>query len=163
VYERVVEGELEEGDYPILVEEIRIMLKEVGQVAQLGHSFTWTLNKGSSGTRNVEVAVTVRAGKTRILVQEHMNNLAGAVFGGVGGGIGGGGMGPIMGILFGGLGLPGQIAIVFVPAWLTLTYGIARSSYYYAVKRRDKKLKALADRLEQLTRELIGPHKLLGR
>ena len=161
VFERYVEGELSEGDYMLLVEEIRIALKEVGQVSQLGHSFTWTLNKGSSGTRNVEVAVNVRNGRTRIIVQENLNNLIGGIFGGIGGGLGGGGMGPLMAILFGGKVLVASAVSVVLPIWFTFVYGVARTSYYYAVKRRGKALGGLADKLAELSRELIGePLKL---
>ena len=161
IYERIVPGELDEGDYGTLVEEIRILLKEVGMVSQLGRSFTWTLNRGTSGTRNLEVAVSVhRSGRTRILVQENLNNLIGAVWGGVGGGVGGGGMGPIMGGLFGGLHLPGIAALFIVPAWLTITYSIARASYYYAVNSRKRELENLADKLADLARDLIGEQRL---
>jgi hypothetical protein len=161
VYERWVEGELAEADYTILVEEIRIALKEVGQVSQLGRSFSWTLKEGSSGTRNVEISVSVRNGRTRIIVQERLNNLIGAIYGGIGGGLGGGGMGPMMGVLVGGKILAASAIGFVIPAWLAVVYGVARSSYYYAVKRRAKTLGGLADRLEELSRELIGePLKL---
>ena len=156
LFERVIEGEVSDADFPVLVEEIRSNIGEVGQVAQLGRSFTWTLNKGSSGLRNMEIAVTVRAGATRILVQENLNNLIGGVFGGVGGGLGGGGMGPIMGGLIGsGLVAPAAAAVV-IPLWLTVVYGIARSSYHYAVKRRERKLLEVTENLAALARELIG-------
>jgi serine/threonine protein kinase len=156
LYERIIEGEVADADFPVLVEEIRLGLGEVGQVAQLGRSFTWTLSKGSSGLRNVEIAVTVRAGSTRILVQENLNNLIGGVFGGVGGGVGGGGMGPIMGGLIGGGLLAPAAAGVLIPLWLTIVYGIARTSYHYAVKRRERKLLAVTENLAALARELIG-------
>ena len=164
VFERIVEGELAESDYALMVEEIRIIMKEVGQVSQLGRSFTWTLYKSTSGTRSVEVAVSVRNGRTRIVVQENLAQLIGAVFGGIGGGVGGGGMGPMMGILFGGLHMhPAGLAVV-VPAWLTIVYGIARTSFHYAVKRREKTLGTLADRLAAAARELIGePSRLPER
>jgi hypothetical protein len=158
-----VEGELDERDYSELVDEIRRCMKEVGQVSQIGRSFTWMLNKGSSGTRNVEIVVSVRPGKTRILVQENLNNLIGAVFGGIGGGMGGGGLGPMMGVMFGALGLPGVAAAFFVPAWLTIVYATARTSYHYAVQRRQKALSKVADRLAQLAEELIAQEpKRLG-
>jgi len=130
LHQRVIEGELSEADYPILVDEIRTIIGEVGQVSQLGHSFTWVLNKGASGIRNIEVAVTVRGGWTRITIQESLAQLIGAVFGGIGGGMGGGGMGPMMAILFGGLHFPGVAAAFFVPAWFSLAYSIARTSYH---------------------------------
>jgi hypothetical protein len=163
LYERMVMGEVDEADFPILVEEIRIALREVGQVAQLGRSFTWTLNKGSSGTRNIEVAITVRAGRTRIIVTEALGNLIGAIYGGIGGGLGGGGMGPLMGGLFGGLKLPGEAALIVLPVWLSLVYLTARTSYHYAVVRREKVLENLANRLADLAQELIGPVRLADR
>jgi serine/threonine protein kinase len=159
LYQRVVNGELAEGDYPLLVDEIRTIIGEVGQVSQLGHSFTWVLNKGSSGIRNIEVAVTVRSGKTRITVQENLGSLIGAIYGGVGGGMGGGGTGPVVAIATASH-LP-EVLVFFIPAWLVLVYGVARTSYYYAVRRREKVLTHLIDRLAELSRDLIGEPRLL--
>jgi serine/threonine protein kinase len=160
LFERIVEGELDEGDYGMMVEEIRTMLKEVGMVSQLGRSFTWTLNKGTNGTRNLEVAVSVhRSGRTRILVQENLNNLIGAIWGGVGGGMGGGGLGPILGGVFGGLHWPNVAAFFIIPAWLTLTYATARSTYYHVAKGRTRDLGELADKLAQLASELIAENR----
>ena len=163
LFERVVNGELDERDYSEMVDEIRRCMKEVGQVSQLGRSFSWVLNKGQSGLRNVEVVISIRPGKTRILVQENFNNLLGAVYGGIGGGMGGGGLGPLMGIMFGALGMPGITAAFIVPAWLTIVGATARTSYHYAVKRREKSLGELADRLANLAQDLIGeqPKRLL--
>jgi serine/threonine protein kinase len=155
-FERIVEGELPDSEFPVLVEEIRNTLKELGQVSQLGRTFTWILNKGANGTRNVEIAVSVRNGRTRIVVQENLNNLIGAVYGGIGGGLGGGGLGPIMGIMFGGLHMAGVAAAFFVPAWLGLVYSVARTSYHYSTSKRQKTLGELADRLADLVRELAG-------
>ena len=160
LYQRVVNGELAEGDYPLLVDEIRTNIGEVGQVSQLGHSFTWVLNKGSSGIRNIEVAVTVRGGKTRITVQESLGQLIGATFGGIGGGMGGGGLGPVIGITAGALHAP-PLLFLFIPAWLLTAYLTARTSFHYAVRRREKTLSLLVDRLAELSRDLIGEPRLL--
>jgi serine/threonine protein kinase len=163
MFERTVDGELDERDYTEMVDEIRRHLKEVGQVSQLGRSFTWTLNKGQSGLRNIEIVISVRPGKTRILVQENLNHLIGAIFGGIGGGMGGGGLGPMMGVMFGALGLPGVAAAFLVPAWLTIVYLTARTSYFYAVNRREKSLREVADRLAGLAAELMDeqPRRLM--
>ncbi|HEU4994287.1 MAG TPA: serine/threonine-protein kinase [Gemmatimonadaceae bacterium] len=164
LHQRTIEGELSEADYPMVVDEIRTIIGEVGQVSQLGRSFTWVLNKGSSGIRNIEVAVTVRNGRTRITIQESLGQLIGAVFGGLGAGVGGGGLGPIIGIMFGALHLPGALAAFVIPAWVSVAYSIARTSYHYSVKSRDKKLVELADRLENLIKELVGePQRMLPR
>lgn len=87
LYERVVEVEVPESEFPVMVEEIRRGLGIVGQVSQLGRSFPWT---GSRGNREMEAAVSVREGRTRITVQENLRNLIGGIFGGIGGGMGGG-------------------------------------------------------------------------
>jgi hypothetical protein len=162
VHERIVQGELAESDFPVLVDEIRMMMSEVGQVAQLGSSFTWTLSKGTSGTRNLEVAVTVRGGRTRIVVQENLGQLIGGIFGGVGGGMGGGGMGPILATL--GASHMLSAAAFIVPAWFALTFSLARTSFHYAARRRDQKMAELVTHLADTVRQLVGGSaKLLPR
>src|SRR3989441_3516850 len=64
-FERIVDGEVPETEYLVLVEEIRRVVGQLGQVNQLGRSFSWTLARGQ-GQRNLEVAVTIRGGRTRI-------------------------------------------------------------------------------------------------
>jgi hypothetical protein len=160
VFERVVDGEVPEAEFPVLVDEIRRVLGNVGQVSQLGRSFTWTSARGS-GTRNLEVVVTIRGGRTRIGLQENLANLIGGIFGGIGGGMGGGGAGPILGLMLDGLRLgPASVAFV-LPAWLLLTFATARTSYHYAARRRARQLEQLADRLEIVARELVTPPPML--
>ena len=157
LFERTVAGEVDDADFPILVEEIRILMSEVGTVSQLGRSFTWTLNKGASGIgRMMEVAVTARGGRTRIIIQESLQNLIGGIWGGVGGGMGGGGLGPLMGGLIGGKVLVAAAAWFIVPAWLTITYFTARTAYFYSVKNKQDELERLANRLAEIARELIA-------
>jgi serine/threonine protein kinase len=155
-FDRIVDGELAESDYLALVDEIRRTMQNVGQVSQLGRSFTWTMSRGGSGGRDLEIAVSIRGGRTHIAVQENLNNLAGAIWGGVGGGMGGGGMGPILGTLIGGLHAPGELIALVVPAWFALTYATARTSYRLTVRRRTRTLERLADHLASMTAELIG-------
>ena len=159
-YERIVDGELPESEFPILVDEIRRMVNHQGQVSQLGRSFSWTSARTGS-TRNVEVAVSVRGGQTRISVRENLGALIGGVFGGIGGGMGGGGLGPLFGIVAGGLGAPAA-AFAVLPLWFAATFAVARSTFYYAVRRRQRELEPLADRLAELTRELTPKRPALG-
>jgi hypothetical protein len=156
LYERVVEGELPEEDYPALVEEIRSMLNNVGQVSQFGRSFSWVAGRRGASQRELEVAVSVRGGRTRILIKEGLAPLLGGVYGGIGGGMGGGGLGPIMGILGGALHL-GPAVVAMVPVWLGGTYLTARFVYRRSVAKRVRELERLADRLAALTAELVPP------
>jgi serine/threonine protein kinase len=159
-FERVVEGELPDSEFPTLVEEIRRELNQVGQVSQLGRSFSWSMARSASARRDVEVAVSVRGGQTRIIVRESLGPLIGGIFGGIGGGMGGGGMGPIIGITTGAFGLPPAAIAAIIPLWLATTYTVARTVFHNKVKQRTEDFTRLADRLAELTTELIGPRRL---
>jgi hypothetical protein len=160
-YERVVEGELHEADYEVLVDEIRRGTNHVGLVSQLGRSFSWAVTRSQATRRDLEVAVSIRGGQTRITVREGLGPLMGAIFGGIGGGMGGGGMGLVMGTIaaFNAFAwLP-----VVVPLWLLTTYGVARTTYGRVAARRELELLQLADRLEARTRELVAERLPKGR
>ncbi|HVM42447.1 MAG TPA: hypothetical protein VMT77_03020, partial [Gemmatimonadales bacterium] len=133
-------------------EEIRLVLRHPGQVSQLGRSFSWTSARGPSSTRGVEVAVSVRAGRTRITVDESLGNLIGGVFGGMGGGLGGGGMGLVIPLSAAVLGAPALA--VMVPLWLGSVYAGARVLYRRNVQRRQLELEGLMERLAALAQEL---------
>jgi transposase-like protein len=159
-FERVIDGELPESEYATVVDEIRRVLRNAGQVSQFGRSFSWIAARGPAIRRDLEVAVSVRRGQTRITIQENMNQLIGAVYGGIGGGMGGGGMGPILGIGAGALHL-GAAAVAIVPIWLGITYLTARTVYRRSTGRRHRELAALINRLATLVEELVvTPHRL---
>ena len=162
MFERVVDGELDPAEFPVLVEEIRQQTENVGQVSQLGRSFSWSSAQGASSTRSLEVAVTVRGGRTRIVVHENLGATAGALYGGIGGGMGGAGTGIMVGITADVLKAPELIPLL-VPVWLLATFGVARTAYGKARSRRERKLNALADRLAAVTEELIPARPLLPR
>jgi len=157
--ERVVEGEVPESEFPMMVEEIRRWLNRPGQVSQIGRMFSWTASGTAGSTRNTEVSVSVRGGRTYISMREGLAGLIGGIFGGIGGGMGGGGLGPIIGIFSGFSTAAGAMAIV--PFWLATVYAVARCSYYYAVRRRQRELSGLADRLASLAESLV-PRRALA-
>ena len=162
-FERVVEGELPETEYQTVVDEIRSVLKNVGMVSQLGRSFSWAPTRGSPSRRDMEVAVSVRGGRTRITITEHLGPLIGGCYGGIGGGMGGGGMGPIMGILAGGAHIHGAAIALVVPVWLAITFATARTAFGRSARRREGTLQELADRMESLIRDLVATPQALPR
>jgi serine/threonine protein kinase len=163
LFERVVDGELPETEYETLVDEIRQIMQDGGQISQFGRSFTWNSARPGANSgirRNMEVTISIRGGRTRITVQENLSNVIGGVFGGIGGGMGGGGMGPVLGILGGVLHL-GPAVVVMVPVWLGITYATARYVYRRMTRKRAAELEALADRVAALVAELVDiPHRL---
>ena len=163
LFERVVQGELPDAEWPVLVDEIRRSVGNVGQVSQFGRSFSWVATRrgGSASARDLEIAVSVRGGETRITIQENLSQLIGGVFGGICGGLGGGGLGPLIGIGLGRMQLPGEALLMLLPLWLAATFATARTTYRYSTRRRMRELEALADRLAALTRDLVGERPML--
>ena len=160
-FETVIEGELPESEYAAVVEEIRRVMRNAGQVSQFGRSFSWT-SRGKAIQRDLEVAVSVRRGQTRITIQENMSQLIGAVFGGIGGGMGGGGMGPIIGVGVGALHLVGAAVVAVIPVWLGITYVTARTVYGRISTRRRHKLEELLVRLRAIVEQLVEPPRRLN-
>ena len=151
--ERIVDGEIPESEYAVMVDETRRTLQNVGQVSQLGRSFSWVASPGAS-QRKLEIVVSVRGGRTRITIQENFGPLIGAMFGGIGGGMGGGGIWPVIGIFLGVFHLPPSAVGAIVPLWLATTYATARTAYHRTSRRRVRELEEVADRLAALAREL---------
>jgi len=159
LHERIVEGELPESEFLSVVEEIRRVMGNAGQVNQLGRSFTWTLGR-TAMRRDVEVSVSVRAGRTRITVNENLGQLVGQVYGPIGGGMGGGGLGLLSGILGGVMHSPTAM-LIGLPIWILITFATARTTYTRASRRRGRELERLADRVAALVAECIGQVPLL--
>jgi len=152
VCERAVDVELPDAEFPTMVDEIRRMLKQPGQVSQLGRTFSWTSSRGASSTRNLEVAISVRGGRTVIMAHESLGTLIGGIFGGVGGGVGGGGLGAV---LPAGAALLGPAGVVLaIPLWLATVYGLARTIYRRTVRSRTVEMEQLVERLAALAQEL---------
>ena len=162
LFERVIAGELPDAEWPALVDAIRRSVRNAGQVSQFGRSFSWVATRRGASQRDLEIAVSVRGGETRITVQENLSTLIGAVFGGIGGGMGGGGLGPIIGITMEALHLPGPALLMIIPLWLATTFSTARAVYRYNSRKRMRELEALADRLAALTGDLVGERPKLG-
>jgi hypothetical protein len=105
--------------------------------------------------RSLEVSVSVRAGRTRITVSENLSNLLGATFGPIGGGMGGGGSGILSGVIAGALHAAWPLLIA-IPAWLSLTYLTARTTYGRLSRRRLRELEHLADRVAAAVEEVVA-------
>src|SRR2546430_76831 len=90
LFERVVDGEVPDSEWPGMVDEIRRALNNVGQVSQFGRSFSWVAARRGASQRDLEVAVSVRGGHTRIAIRANPASLIGGIYGGHGGRVGGG-------------------------------------------------------------------------
>lgn len=149
-FEVVVDGEMPENDFGLLVEVIRQSTGESGQITTVGRSFAWQSHPRRG---NVHVSVLPRAGKTRIRVSEGLKAAAGGAFGVV---LGPGGV-VTMSIWVGisaKLGAP----MFGVLGWLgtiTLAYVGSRGFFGMYSRGKSRELKALAERLGAQARESI--------
>ena len=152
-YERVIEGELLEADFPVVLDEVRRVMGTLGTVSQMGKSFTWSPTR-TDVSRLLEITVTVRGGRTRLTIQENLSRLIGIVYGAIGGGVGGGGFGLGAGVVGGALGAPYLLPIL-LPAWILGMYGGTRLTYRYTSHKRRRDTEGMADHLALVIKDLI--------
>jgi hypothetical protein len=144
-FERIVDGEVPESEYEMLVEEIRRTFSITGIVTTLGRSLAWTSAASPRpDTRIINVSVVPRNGVTTIRVEEQLQQRAAATFVGT---MGVGGAGTMFAIV---AALKGAFFAVAAPLGLGITclsYITARLIYQSLVNRRTRDLLQLLDRL----------------
>lgn len=96
-FEIVVDGEMREDDFDLLIDLIRRTTGDPGQMSTVGRSFTWH-SVGRRGRRSLQITVIPRRGKTTIHLSENLRDTAHGLFGGLMGGIGGGTTGAWVGV-----------------------------------------------------------------
>jgi serine/threonine protein kinase len=152
--EQSVDGEIPEGLYEDLLEEVRAVMGEVGRInPTLGKSLSWnslSFQNSMEGTgRLMHVMVAPKGGKTRIRITES-SGAAAAVTTGM---LGAGGvlaMAFIENLLPTGIGPGGPVVVIGVMAG---AYVIARMGFQWFVRRRYRVLRGLMDSLTQMVRD----------
>jgi hypothetical protein len=158
--ERIVEGEVPEAEFPVLIEEIGRTLGLAGTVSALVRTVTWTSTRGLGTGRDVQISVGARAGRTRVSVGENLQSDVIGAFAAFSSGVGLGGAAAGSGIL-GAAGVPLLIP-VFLPAWIAGVLSIARRMYRRTYRSRSRELERLADRLAALAAQLVPRPRLPG-
>ncbi len=154
--ERVVEGEVPDSEYVVLVDQIRRILGMAGHPSTFGRSLDWSTSVAGQGTgRELHVTVTPRAGRTYIQVEEALGNLAGGLFGGVMGGGGGATGGVSLGVLVGEAGLVG-LGIGAALLAVSGSWMIARTIFRAIARSRSNQLERLADHLAAHIQEAVS-------
>ncbi|HET9424585.1 MAG TPA: serine/threonine-protein kinase [Gemmatimonadaceae bacterium] len=168
-YESVIQGELDERDFDIMVDTIRSRAGAwggVGQFSTAGKSFTWA-SESETG-RKLHVSVFPRNGKTTIRVFESISETYAGIYGGVMGGLGGGGgamlialmkkLGPFETVA-GGRGLDNpnvQLGLIlWLGALVPLAYFISRFSANAVSRRRQVTLRTMLRELAEKAREAM--------
>lgn len=159
VYEMVVQGELDEEDYDVMISALNHHTNRdglTGTAASLGRALTW--NGRTSASREVRVSVTPREGRTTIRVEELLKHPIKSMYGLIMG-AGGGGLG---GMFFGSIASDGSSIPAGLAAWGMLgllSFLAARTAHDEYSKKRQVKAKELLEALAAQTRELAKPIK----
>jgi eukaryotic-like serine/threonine-protein kinase len=168
-YETVIDGEVAERDFDILVDAIRSRAGdwgEVGQVSTVGKSLTWTSQKASG--RRLQVTIFPRNGKTTIRAFESISETYAGIYGGFMGGLGGGGGAIMMAMVKAIMPIPGawprgienpnvQIGLgLWICAVLPLSYLMARFTANSLSTNRQEALEKMIRALAERARESMG-------
>ena len=143
VVEVVVDGEMPERDYDLVLDIIRRDVGEVGQIGSVGRTFSWSV---SNQSRKLQISVMGRGGKTTVRIDEQLGQITGGIFGGMMGGIGGGLGGAVMGSIAGGAKEP----LLGLAAWAAIVasaYAGARFTLRRVATGRREKLLEIANEL----------------
>jgi hypothetical protein len=133
-------GEYPKDELETLIDLIRGITREAGRAEVLKSSITWSAgtNPRATGPFTV-VTVSVRDGKTSLMVTDSLGQLAGGLYGGLGGGLGGGAiMVPIIAFLS----MPALIPVA-VGTWLGGVFLGTRAIFKRAARRRSNSLEKL--------------------
>ena len=156
--ERVVDAEVGADLHERLAQEIREVLSWSsagnrwmlgGSASSIGRSLTLT---GFTGTSAIEVNVTPREGKTLIRISADRSQLAGGLFGGIVGGVGGGFGANVGWMIPTLLHLPSFAGLLGAGLVVLGAYLLARGIFAANARSVDRRLDALADRLQGLVR-----------
>ncbi|HVX41929.1 MAG TPA: serine/threonine-protein kinase [Gemmatimonadaceae bacterium] len=155
-YEAVVNGEMPEGDFDLLVDTIRRRMEMAGAVNAVGRSLTWTT---LARNRSAHVSIVSRNGKTTIRIAENMEALArrARVLGAVGGGYLIAGAVPLLARVFATpdrMGMSVGLAALAVGAVGALG-AAARYSFSNSVKKRQRRFRGLLDELAQQAQDSV--------
>ena len=148
----IFDGEYPRDELETLIDLIRGITREPGRAELLKSSITWSAgtNPKATGPFTV-VTVSVRDGRTSLLVTDSLGQLAGGLYGGLGGGLGGGAiMVPIIAFLS----MPALIPVA-VGTWLGGVFLGTRAIFKRAARRRQDALEHLFTALvEEISRRL---------
>ncbi len=158
-FEAIIDGEMRERDFDLMVDIVRRALGDAGNVSAVGRSLSWS---SADKQRKVQVSVLVRDGRTSIYVSERLKDLAGGLFGGIMGGGGGGMIGPSIGMGMEGLG-SGFAAVGIALGFIGVAYTVARTIFTRIVRKRRETLQQLTDKLAEQARRSLAPVLSSGR
>ncbi|MDI3285489.1 hypothetical protein [Polyangium sp. 15x6] len=150
LFEEEIEGEITSDSHEDIVDVIRSVTGDAGQVQIVGKTLTWTPTvHPQSQPRQLSVTVRSRNGKTLVRVEERYTNFAAALYLGIGLGFGLGGGLPVA-VAIATTTKDGFAAALAGVAVLMFAFLIPRLLFPWLVRRRSRKHRELLSRLSDV-------------
>ncbi len=145
VLEQEIIGEPSDSDCEDLLEDIREITGDTGAVERVGKTLVWKASASGGRGRQLSVRLRSRDGRTRVVVEERMTQLAVALYVGLGVG---GGIGPMGGYIAAIVKL-GAAGLVFPLLWIPMMLLLARTIFTAIGSRRSRTLIDIMERLKR--------------
>lgn len=161
--EVTIDGEIPVPAYEYVIEAVRRHTGELGVASLIGRSLTWTAlpahsRAGPGWSRTIAVTIVPRAGRTRIRIEEKLDQLVRSVFGTSLVGFGGtSSLIPTISLAM--FGLPGLIPIG-VGLWLTGAWSLARKTYRERVAARERELHGALQAIMDIAEDYLAQRRL---
>ena len=161
--EVTLDGEIPVPAYEYVIEAVRRQTGELGVASLIGRSLTWTALPGHSRagpgwSRTIAVTIVPRGGRTRIRIEEKLDQLVRSVFGTSLLGFGGTStLIPMVSLAM--FGVPGLIP-VGVGLWLTGAWSIARKTYRERVAAREQELYGALQSIMEIAEDYMAQRRL---
>lgn len=153
LFEADLAGEPSSEEREDLAEAIERGLGQSGGTAsEVGRTFTWRLVPSAGRGRDVTIRLRAKDGRTHLVVEERLTQLATGLFVGIGVGAGVGAMGGYIALVaaFGIIGLLAPLV------WIPLMLLLARTIYGAVARKRERQLRKLLERLTAISADWKG-------
>ena len=163
--EVTVDGEIPVPAYEYVIEAVRRQTGELGVASLIGRSLTWTAlpshsRAGPGWSRTIALTIVPRAGRTRIRIEEKLDQLVKGVFGTLGGVGAGSALVPIIPLAL--VGAPGLIPIG-LGLWLAGFWSLGRKVYRQRVEARERELHGALQAILEIAEDSMAPRRLAER
>jgi hypothetical protein len=143
--EREIPGEPTQAQREDLLDEIRDVAGDVGNLETLGNSLVWHATPTRNNTQALSVRMRFRDGRTRVVIEERLLGQAIGLFVGLGVG---GGIGP-MGAYIALIAKLGVIGLVAPLVWIPMMLLLARTIFAATARRRTLRMREVMRRIEK--------------
>ncbi|MCA9683876.1 MAG: hypothetical protein KC457_16870 [Myxococcales bacterium] len=163
LFEVILDGEIPVPAYEYVIEAVRRHTGELGSASLIGRSLTWIAlpnhsRAGPGWSRTIALTIVPRAGRTRIRIEEKLDQLVTGVFGTVLAGVGGGGsLASLLPLIA--FGVPAAIPLA-TGVWLGCCWAAARRVYVRRMQARERELHGALQAIVEIAEDYMGMRKL---